>query len=165
MTKKRKDEYEFDIKEMRTSLHEDGLLDPSTDVRIAARREARKARQRKGKDPTQAELELQRKKERKRIHSRRTLLFVLVFAAVFLFGAYKASGVLKLRAEKERVQKELDALNEKQKQLEAEYEEVESDEYVEQAARSELHMIRDGELLYIINVDEEEPDEGELKAK
>ena len=89
----------------------------------------------------------------KRARSRRRTMLVL-----FLMVA--------LTQERARVQAQLDELEKRRSELENELLMVNSDEYVEQQARSQLHMIKPGEVLYIVPSSTEyttsEPEEEEV---
>ena len=81
----------------------------------------------------------------KRARSRRRTMLVL-FLMVALAGLFTVRSVQRMVAltqERARVQAQLD-------ELENELLMVNSDEYVEQQARSQLHMIKPGEVLYIV---------------
>ena len=88
----------------------------------------------------------------KRAKSRRKtvlvlVLFVLVMAA---FTARAVQRMVALTQERAMVQAQLDELEKRRSELENELLMVNSDEYVEQQARSQLHMIKPGEVLYIV---------------
>jgi len=59
----------------------------------------------------------------------------------------------KLNKEKEEALAQLHALTQEQAALENELSQIESQEYIEQAARAELHMILPGETMYVIPVE------------
>ena len=81
--------------------------------------------------------------------------FVAIGAAL-IFTGISTMNIFSLLEEKRETQAELEALRHKKEALEQELELVESDEYVEQQARSELRMIYDGEVLYVVKDDGEE---------
>lgn len=88
----------------------------------------------------------------KRAKSRRKGVLVLILVVV-LAAAVTARAVQKmvsLTQERARVQAQLDELEKRRSELENELLMVNSDEYVEQQARSQLHMIKPGEVLYIV---------------
>ena len=104
----------------------------------------------------------------KRAKSRRKtvlvlVLFVLVMAA---FTARAVQRMVALTQERAMVQAQLDELEKRRSELENELLMVNSDEYVEQQARSQLHMIKPGEVLYIVPSSTEyttsEPEEEEV---
>ena len=88
----------------------------------------------------------------KRAKSRRKtmLALVLVLALAAAFTARAVQKMVSLQQERVRVQAQLDALEKRRSELENELLMVNSDEYVEQQARSQLHMIKPGEVLYIV---------------
>ena len=82
---------------------------------------------------------------------RRTVLVLVLFVAVAAGFAMRAvQKMISLSQERVQVQAQLDALEKRRSELENELLQVNSDEYVEQQARSQLHMIRPGEVLYIV---------------
>ena len=88
----------------------------------------------------------------KRARSRRRTMLVL-FLMVALAGLFTVRSVQRMVAltqERARVQAQLDELEKRCSELENELLMVNSDEYVEQQARSQLHMIKPGEVLYIV---------------
>ncbi len=120
-------------------------------------RQALRARQRE-------ELEEQNRQARKAKRKRRGFVIRLVcvaaiMAAVF-FTAVSTMNIFQLQEEKRRADERLADLEYRKTGLEQELEVVESDEYVEQQARSELRMIYDGEVLYVVK-DQEEPEKTE----
>ncbi len=96
--------------------------------------------------------ELEDPRRARRIARRRRSVF-LVLLIIFIIGAFLVrAGYRSYMLAKERalVQSKLDALNRKKAELKVELLLVNSDEYVEQQARNQLHMIKPGEILYII---------------
>lgn len=125
------------------------------------RRERRRERLERKKAPQLDERALLRATKRRRN--------AIVATAVFLFvTAMVASSLLtlwNLHQLKKETQAGLDALLQQQGSLQNELTQLEDEEYVEQEARSELHMIYPGEIMYVVPVEEEEaevqPDQGE----
>ena len=78
------------------------------------------------------------------------LALFLVVALAGLFTVRSVQRMVALTQERARVQAQLDELEKRRSELENELLMVNSDEYVEQQARSQLHMIRPGEVLYIV---------------
>jgi len=118
--------------------------------RVSATAEARKKKrqelirqQQEKKDPARIKLMASKR--------RRVALWTLVIIAIFAVVLRMGLKVYTLNQEKSAVEESLKALQDKQSKLERELDQVESDEYVEQAARSDLHMIKPGETLFIIN--------------
>ncbi len=135
---------------------EDMFRDRTTDAQIE--RKAQRARQR------EEQQELTRQQKRSRRRRRGALIWVLCIAAVMVAAvvtAINTMGIFQLQEEKKRADEQLAELEYQRTGLEQELEIVESDEYVEQQARSELRMIYDGEVLYVVKDEEkkEEPDE------
>ena len=93
-----------------------------------------------------------KRERRRRITRNRRIATALVLIAIIGFLALIGNNVLnlfQLRAEKAAREAELATLENRVGALSEELEQVNSDEYVEQQARSDLHMIRPGETLYI----------------
>ena len=90
---------------------------------------------------------------------RGTVIRLTCFAAIaaaFIFTGISTMNIFSLMEEKKRTEEELAELEQKTRALEQELDIVESDEYVKQQARSELRMIEEGEVLYVIK-EEEDP--------
>ena len=112
-------------------------------------KERREVRRKKLEDRTKVKDDPVRAKRTK---TRRRAVLVLVLA-VIVMGAFTARAVQKmvsLTRERAMVQAQLDELEKRRSELENELLMVNSDEYVEQQARSQLHMIKPGEVLYIV---------------
>jgi cell division protein FtsB len=93
-------------------------------------------------------------KERRRKARRRRRLAVGVFVIVGLMVIYSvgSSVVNMVELQKERAETEarLAQLQRQKGTLEEELKQVNTDEYVEQQARSELKMVKPGEILYLL---------------
>ena len=106
------------------------------------------------------------KEKRARVRKRTMLV---LFLSVALFGTFTVRSVQRMVAltrERAMVQAQLEELEKRRRELENELLMVNSDEYVEQQARSRLHMIKPGEVLYIVPNSSEytapaEPEENE----
>ena len=94
------------------------------------------------------------------------LVLFLMVALAGLFTVRSVQRMVALTQERARVQAQLDELEKRRSELENELLMVNSDEYVEQQARSQLHMIKPGEVLYIVPSSTEyttsEPEEEEV---
>jgi cell division protein FtsB len=127
------------------------------DLAREARRQKRKEKLEKKRPVEKDAIALRRQAKRRR--------FVLVCTAVVLFVAamVASSGInlWKLNKEKEEAQAQLNALILEEAALKNELSQIESQEYIEQAARAELHMILPGETMYVIPLQGiTEPQEG-----
>ncbi len=113
-----------------------------------AQKERREIRRKK----IERKAELEDPRRLKRIARRRRSIFLVVLI-IFVIGAFLVRAGYKsytLAKERALVKARLDALERKKAELEVELLVVNSDEYVEQQARNQLHMIKPGEILYII---------------
>lgn len=90
------------------------------------------------------------KAKRAKRNRKAVLVLVLALAALAAFTARALQKTIVLTQERARVQAQLDELEKRRSELENELLMVNSDEYVEQQARSQLHMIKPGEVLYIV---------------
>ena len=116
-----------------------------------ARKEKREA-MRSRKSKAEAAAKIKDPKLRKNAKSRRKALLIclaVLLVAVAFLGKTGLS-VIRLTAQKKAAQAELDAVKDRRDQLEEELDQLGSDEYIEDQARSQLHMLRPGEILYII---------------
>ena len=112
-------------------------------------RERREVRRKKLEDRTKVKDDPVRAKRAK--SRRKTVLaLILVLAIAAAFTARAVQKMVALTQERTRVQAQLDELEKRRSELENELLMVNSDEYVEQQARSQLHMIKPGEVLYIV---------------
>ena len=82
----------------------------------------------------------------------RLLVLVTVCMVIGLLGKSFAN-IIALQKEKSQKTDELQTLNEEISKDEDILKQVNSDEYVEQQARSELKMIKEGEILYVVRDD------------
>ena len=91
---------------------------------------------------------------------RRKIIYIALVLAAFAFMLYSGVRLMNLETKKQQAQEELEKLQAKEEELNAELRELDSEEYIEQEARSELHMIKDGEIVYVVTLPEEENKEG-----
>lgn len=90
-------------------------------------------------------------RQRKARSRRRAVLVLVLFVALAAgFTVRAVQKMISLSQERSQVQAQLEQLEKHRSELENELLQVNSDEYVEQQARSQLHMIRPGEVLYIV---------------
>ena len=146
---------EFNRKNYQTNYFDDKFLSTKEDAEIAARRQARIEKANRDVNVLKLE-ELKkgeeiRKAQKRKINRSRAVIICLVFVGVIAFVAVSGSKLTKLQLTKREAQKELDALKQKTEQLEAELQELDTDEYIKNAARIELHMMEEGEVMYVVN--------------
>lgn len=93
-------------------------------------------------------------KRKRRIVRALTRLLVLVTVCVVIGLLSKSVvNIIGLQSEKNQKEKELEALQDEIAKDQDILQQVNSDEYVEQQARSELKMIKEGEILYVVRDD------------
>lgn len=118
--------------------------------------EARTARREKRKALIEAETEKRGKIDEKNSarnkarKSRRRLVYAAVFlgiAAIIVVSAYNVLSLLEEKAEMEAKQQELIEMKER---LQQELANVNTPEYIEQQARSQLRLVMPGEILFIL---------------
>ena len=123
------------------------ILDAHKDEPISEKRRARQEAAGKKKKLSDA--------ARKRRNRRRLVIlgiFIVLCVVIGLVGK-SVVNLVQLESEKKAREAELKALQQEIEKDEATLKQVNSDEYIEQQARSELRMIKEGEILYIINSD------------
>ena len=123
------------------------ILDPKKDKVVSEKRKARQeavGRKRKLNDAA-----------RRRRNRRRLVILAIFIVLCVVIGLVGKSVVnlVQLEGEKKEREAELEKLQQEIEKDQATLEQVNSDEYIEQQARSELRMIKEGEVLYIINSD------------
>ena len=118
---------------------------------------AREERRRKRQELLDKRVKEAERQAEMRSPKRRRYVIVSTAAVLFVTAFVVRTGwnLWKLQAEKLEAQEALRILQEERAELEDKLKQVESDEYVEHEARSELHMIKPGEVLYIIPEDAE----------
>lgn len=121
----------------------------------AKRREKRKQLSRKKKPSAEREASFSNRRAAKRF--KRRFFAAVVFIIVIAVAGYSVYNVFSLRARRMKAQEHYAALEKEKKSLERELDLVDSDEYIEEKAREELHMILPGEMIYVLP---EKPDSG-----
>jgi cell division protein FtsL len=104
---------------------------------------------------------------------RRRFMILCTAGILFVLALMVHAGLnlWNLNQERAETQAALDALTEKQAELKNELSQLDNEEYIEQEARSELHMIFPGEIMYVIPMEppeaaaEETPEESEAKPQ
>lgn len=81
---------------------------------------------------------------------KRRLLYVAVTALVIGIIAFSVYNVVTLRIERAEAEAAKIALEKEQAKLKKEYSLIDSDEYIEEKARENLHMVRPGEMIYVL---------------
>jgi len=89
---------------------------------------------------------------RRKAAKRRRFMILCTAGILFVSAVVVSAGInlWNLHQEKQETQAALDALMQKQAELKNELSQLDKEEYIEQEARSELHMIFPGEIMYVI---------------
>lgn len=93
------------------------------------------------------------KKQKRKFKPKRAVIFILICIFLFYVGN-SGLQIYKLRKEEKSKQAELRKLEEEKKRLNEELKRIDDPEYVEEAARRFLKMIKEGETLYLQPNDE-----------
>lgn len=139
--------------------HEESLRFKNSylDTQVTKAQEERRARR---------EAELERKlaaqktpEEKRRIAIHRLVILASILAIIGIAAAIgsTATQVIDLMNQRDEAQLRLDSVTKNRDQLQEELSNVNTREYVEQNARSELRMIYPGEVLYIMPEDDRAP--------
>lgn len=88
------------------------------------------------------------KKQKRKFKPKRAVVFILICIFLFYIGN-SGLQIYKLRKEEQAKQAELRQLEEEKKRLNEELKRIDDPEYVEEAARRFLKMIKEGETLYL----------------
>jgi cell division protein FtsL len=110
---------------------------------------------------------------RRKAAKRRRFMILCTAGVLFVAAVVVSAGInlWNLHLEQQETQAELDALMQKQAELKNELSQLDNEEYIEQEARSELHMIFPGEIMYVIPMepivvsDEVLPEESDAKPE
>ncbi|MGE9876100.1 FtsB family cell division protein [Hornefia butyriciproducens] len=94
-----------------------------------------------------------RRKKRVRINKTRMALTVVILIVGIIF-ALSVKNIVDLRIEQKNLKKENVELKAEKKKLEAELKNVNDKNYIEEQARTQLNMIKPGEILYITGDDD-----------
>ena len=98
-----------------------------------------------------------RKKKRVKLNQGRLILTVIVVILIAVVGM-SIKNVFDLRAEQKSLQEENQNLLQQQEALEAELENVNDLEYIEEQARIQLRMIKPGEILFVLDKEQDKDD-------
>lgn len=95
-----------------------------------------------------------RKKKRVKLNQGRLILTVIVVILIAVVGM-SIKNVFDLRAEQKNLQEENQNLLQQQDALKAELENVNDLEYIEEQARIQLRMIKPGEILFVLDKEQD----------
>lgn len=110
-----------------------------------------------GKTETVSTAGTVRKKKRVKLNQGRLILTVIVVILIAVVGM-SIKNVFDLRAEQKSLQEENQNLLQQQEALEAELENVNDLEYIEEQARIQLRMIKPGEILFVLDKEQDKDD-------
>ncbi|MCI5687587.1 septum formation initiator family protein [Anaerovoracaceae bacterium 42-11] len=95
-----------------------------------------------------------RKKKRVKVNQGRLILTVIVVILIAVVGM-SVKNVFDLRAEQKNLQEKNQNLLQQQDALKAELENVNDLEYIEEQARIQLRMIKPGEILFVLDKEQD----------
>lgn len=95
-----------------------------------------------------------RKKKRVKLNQGRLILTVIVVILIAVVGM-SIKNVFDLRAEQKNLQEENQNLLQQQDALKAELDNVNDLEYIEEQARIQLRMIKPGEILFVLDKEQD----------
>ncbi len=98
-------------------------------------------------------IEERRQQRIKRINHIRMAVFAVVIILTVVVGM-SIKSVLDLTIEQHQLKKENASLKEKKEALEREFENINDKGYIEEQARKQLNMVKPGEIVYIIDDEE-----------
>ena len=116
---------------------------------------AREERRQKRKEKLEKKIPVEKDPISLRRQAKRRRFVIICTAGILLVAAIVVSAAInlwKLNKEKEEAQAALDSLAQEQAALENELSQIGTEEYIEQTARGELHMIMPGETMYVIPI-------------
>lgn len=95
-----------------------------------------------------------KRKKRVKINKLRLLLIAVVVVLIVAIG-FSVKNVMDLRAEQTRLKATNASLKDKKAALETELKNVNDTNYIEEQARIQLKLIKPGEVLYVLDDDED----------
>ena len=107
-----------------------------------------------------ARAEERRRNRIRRLNHIRIAIFVVV-VVLFVVVTMSINNVFDLTLEQHELKKQNEDLKEQKAALEKEFENINDKNYIEEQAREQLNMVKPGEIVYII----EEEDQGKDKDK
>lgn len=138
---------------MAQDYFKEDILQNAISNRQRERRAAREALRAKKEQQEKKSAEAALRAKRRRRMLALTILVLIVVAVIFGQSVFR---IIELKRQKEAAQRQLDKLRERVEQLEDELARVQTDEYIEQQARTHLRMIFPGETVYILVPPQEE---------
>ena len=134
-------------------------IDKAREERRKKREAAGRKSRRKKKTEDSSEImavEPKKNKKKRRIEPRRVFIYAVILIVLAGVVGWKAYNIGTLNAELKAVQQEKKELKAQKEELQQELKTVDDPAYVEQKARENLHMIKPGETLYILQNQQEE---------
>ena len=114
-------------------------------------RKAKRAAQEEAKRKPQGRVQAKKQSKRRKAKAlRRSLVFGAIFVVIFFMLGASIWNAVQLKAAENRAMARLEALELLRDSLREELSRVDSAEYIEEKARTDLHMIMPGEILYIV---------------
>ncbi len=106
--------------------------------------------------PRQNSKEERKKKRVGAQKRRRRLIYLAVFAVALVIVFFTVQNLITLKMEERELLQQQRELEARKAELEEELTQVEEQDYIEQQAREQLHMIKPGEILYLLPDHDEE---------
>lgn len=106
----------------------------------------------------QAEMDKRKKKRSSARRRRRRLIYLAVAAVALVAVFFTARNVITLKLEERELLQEQRELEARKEELQEELTRVDEQDYIEQQAREQLHMIKPGEILYLLPEHDKEKD-------
>ena len=103
-------------------------------------------------------------RKRNRMNGMRLFLtgVIVVLLVVFLLSV---KNIIDLRQEQDQLKETNTVLQEQRAELETELKSVGEDSYIEEQARTQLNMVKPGEILYVLDQGDDEDDQKEETEK
>lgn len=96
-----------------------------------------------------------KKKRHSRKRRRRRLIYLTVFLLFAVTVGFAVRNIVVLKLEQNELRAKQEELQQEKKDLEQELSRVGDQDYIEQQARKQLHMVKPGEIMYVFPDEEE----------
>lgn len=120
---------------------------------------------RKREPRTSAQDENKKLKQKKKVVNKGRLILMVIVVILFIVLCMSVKNIFDLWSEQKALEAQNQELLLEKESLKEELENVNDAEYIEEQARVQLKLIKPGEILYILQDDENEGDQGETDDK